>query len=212
MKTLRIHFSKTGEAAYISHLDLQRVMARALRKSGLPVWWSQGFNPHIYLRFALPLPLGQESLCEAVDVKTEDDGLDAAPYLPPLNAALPKGIQASRIAPPLHGAEDIAYARYRITHPEEDRLRAAAEAYNRAESAPVLRKTKRSEEELDLKQVLPNIEVRDDAARVLLPAGSAAHYSPALLLDALQRTSGIDAAGFDVLREEVLLRGGERFG
>ena len=60
--TVRIRFEKTGEAAYISLLDLQRVFHRILKRSGLPVYYTQGFNPHIYLSFACPLSLGQESL------------------------------------------------------------------------------------------------------------------------------------------------------
>ena len=61
MTTVRLRFTKTGEAAYISLLDLQRVMQRAFKRSGLPVWYTQGFNPHIYMTFAAPLALGQES-------------------------------------------------------------------------------------------------------------------------------------------------------
>ena len=63
MNTIRLKFKKTGLAIYYSQLDLQRVMARGLKMSGLPVWYSQGFNPHIYMTFTLPLSLGHESLC-----------------------------------------------------------------------------------------------------------------------------------------------------
>ena len=64
MITVRIRFEKTGEAAYISLLDLQRVFHRILKRSGLPVYYTQGFNPHIYLSFACPLSLGPT--CRAV--------------------------------------------------------------------------------------------------------------------------------------------------
>ena len=53
MITVRIRFEKTGEAAYISLLDLQRVFHRILKRSGLPVYYTQGFNPHIYLSLSL---------------------------------------------------------------------------------------------------------------------------------------------------------------
>ena len=69
MITVRIRFRKVGEAAYISLLDLQRVFHRILKRSGLPVYYTQGFNPHIYLSFACPLSLGQESICECCEVK-----------------------------------------------------------------------------------------------------------------------------------------------
>ena len=52
MTTVRIFFEKCGEAAYISLLDLQRVFHRMLKMSNLPVYYTQGFNPHIYLSFS----------------------------------------------------------------------------------------------------------------------------------------------------------------
>ena len=76
MTTVRIFFEKCGESAYISLLDLQRVFHRMLKMSSLPVYYTQGFNPHIYLSFTCPLSLGQESLCESCEVKTEQDKID----------------------------------------------------------------------------------------------------------------------------------------
>ncbi len=73
MTTVRVWFTKTGEAAYISLLDLQRVMQRALKRARLPVWYTQGFNPHIYMTFAAPLALGQESLVEIGGLQVEAD-------------------------------------------------------------------------------------------------------------------------------------------
>ncbi|MBQ9964192.1 MAG: DUF2344 domain-containing protein, partial [Clostridia bacterium] len=57
---MRITFSKTGSARYISHLDLNRTMTRAVRRAGLPIWYTEGFNRHPYLTFAAPLSLGYE--------------------------------------------------------------------------------------------------------------------------------------------------------
>ena len=61
MTTIRVWFTKTGEASYISLLDLQRVMQRALKRSGLPGWSTLGCNPHSYMTFAAPLSLGQDA-------------------------------------------------------------------------------------------------------------------------------------------------------
>ena len=89
MITVRISFKKRDEASYISLLDLQRVMQRVLKRSGLPVWHTLGFNPHIYMTFACPLSLGQESECECVDVKTEAEAPDFAQWQTALNAIVP---------------------------------------------------------------------------------------------------------------------------
>ena len=98
MITVRISFEKKNEASYISLLDLQRVMQRVLKRSGLPVWHTLGFNPHIYMTFACPLSLGQESECECVDVKTEAEAPDFAQWKTALNAIMPAGIVITRVA------------------------------------------------------------------------------------------------------------------
>ena len=66
--TVRVLFSKTGRARYISHLDLNRAMTRAMRRAEIPLWYTEGFNRHAYLTFAAPLSLGTESVCERMDL------------------------------------------------------------------------------------------------------------------------------------------------
>ena len=135
MITVRISFEKKNEASYISLLDLQRVMQRVLKRSGLPVWHTLGFNPHIYMTFACPLSLGQESECECVDVKTEAEAPDFEQWKAALNAIMPAGIVITHVGPVQMKADLIAYACYRITYPAA--AAAALDAYNALESAPV---------------------------------------------------------------------------
>ena len=94
MKTVRIWFRKIGAAKYISHLDLNRCMARAMRRAAIPAWVTEGFNPHLFLTFALPLSLGQEGLDESMDIKLPDDfPIETLPDR--LNAVLPPMSSAS---------------------------------------------------------------------------------------------------------------------
>ena len=67
----RALFDKTGNARYISHLDLKRVFQRAFKRSGLPLTHTQGFNPRPSVSIALPLSLGVESRCELLDFELE---------------------------------------------------------------------------------------------------------------------------------------------
>lgn len=62
MTTVRIFYKKLDVAKYISHLDMQRCMQRAVKRAKLPVWYTEGFNPHPYITFALPISLGIESI------------------------------------------------------------------------------------------------------------------------------------------------------
>jgi radical SAM-linked protein len=89
-----IEFSKTGRCAYISHLDLARAFLRALRMTGLRPSYSQGFNPHPKMSIALPLSLGQSSVCELIEVETGESqaGADAATATA-LNERLPDGVR-----------------------------------------------------------------------------------------------------------------------
>ncbi|MEG1016744.1 MAG: TIGR03936 family radical SAM-associated protein [Oscillospiraceae bacterium] len=113
MQNLRIHFSKTGDARYISHLDISRCFSRAIRKSGIDVWYTEGFNSRIYMTFALPLSLGVESTCETMDIKVKGDSwaLDAGDRLA---GCLPRGIEVFNCTEAIQKPTDIAYAKYLI--------------------------------------------------------------------------------------------------
>ena len=88
----RILFAKTGRAVFISHLDLMRTMQRAFIRAGVRIRHTEGFNPHPYMNFALPLSLGVESRCELMEFALEGEA--ALADLPTrLNAVLPEGIE-----------------------------------------------------------------------------------------------------------------------
>ena len=207
MITVRVWFSKTGEASYISLLDLQRVFQRALKRSGLPVWYTQGFNPHIYMTFAVPLALGHESVAECVDFKSEAENYDWTAAAPVLSGCLPKGIDVLRIGPAQADTADIAFARYEIRYDENGQADRAARAYEHFASlaeAPVEKKGKRSTRTIDLKQCVEIESARRTregfCLAVLLPAGGELTVSPSLLTSFLETQCGLDGALPRVLR------------
>ncbi|MDR1292598.1 MAG: TIGR03936 family radical SAM-associated protein [Clostridiales Family XIII bacterium] len=117
MRTL-ITFMKTGRAACMSHLDLQRAMLRGLRSAGVRPVYSAGFNPHPKLSLALPLSLGFESLCEYLEVTT------ASPFsasIEELNRALPDGVVVAGVGMVAERSASVAslvrYAEYDIVAP-----------------------------------------------------------------------------------------------
>ena len=73
MADIRVCFSKTGNLKYISHLDLQRAIHRMLIRSGLPIAFTEGFNPHPRLNIALPLSIYQEGERELFDFRVSED-------------------------------------------------------------------------------------------------------------------------------------------
>ena len=88
----RMRFSKTGNAVWISHLDLMRALQRGFRRAGVLLKHSQGFTPHPVLSIALPLSVGVSSDYEIADFEL-DAPTDLAALPARLNAALPKGIE-----------------------------------------------------------------------------------------------------------------------
>ncbi|WP_255111596.1 TIGR03960 family B12-binding radical SAM protein [Synechococcus sp. RedBA-s] len=96
LQRLRFGFSKTGALALLSHLDLARLMERALRRSGLPVSFSGGFHPLPRLQFALALPLGVEASGEWFDLEFAAR-VDPAAALAQLQATLPEGLTLSGV-------------------------------------------------------------------------------------------------------------------
>lgn len=120
--TARIKYSKTGLIRFIGHLDTLRMLSRAVRASGLPINYSQGFNPHPKLSFGPPLPLGFSSECEFFDIELlekEDSGAVEAALKP----RLPKGITVDKIAMlsyrPSALTKIIDHVRYCISLPAE---------------------------------------------------------------------------------------------
>jgi len=89
---IRVTYAKRGELRYTGHLDLQRVWERTLRRSGLPIVFSQGFNPLPRLQLASALPLGIESSCEVMDFWLAEK-MELLHITSQLNAVLPLGLE-----------------------------------------------------------------------------------------------------------------------
>ena len=213
MITVRISFKKRDEASYISLLDLQRVMQRVLKRSGLPVWHTLGFNPHIYMTFACPLSLGQESECECVDVKTEAEAPDFAQWQTALNAIVPTGIEVYRVEPVKMKADAIAYACYRICYPAS--AAPLLEQYNTLDSVPVEKKSKRGVRMVEMKAYVPALTLEPEGENVsfavCLPAAQELNLNPSLLTAALEARFGLSAASASILRTEFLTADKQKF-
>ncbi|MCL2755092.1 MAG: TIGR03936 family radical SAM-associated protein [Oscillospiraceae bacterium] len=171
---VRVFFSKTGNAKYISHLDLYRAFGRALKRSALPLWVTEGFNPHIYTTFALPLALGIEGKQESVDIRlTQEVTFDEVVLR--LNAVMPTGLCILRAAVPVRNANDITKARYFI----ESADITAFDEFFAAESIEIVKKSKTKTQTLDVKP----LSEWDSATRTLtLPAGNELTINPLTVL------------------------------
>jgi len=88
----RIKFTKTGNMIFIGHLDLLKFFQRTIKRAGLPIAYSQGFNPHQLITFAIPLSLGVSSIGEYVDMQFKTE-MDCDEIVSRLNDTMPLGIK-----------------------------------------------------------------------------------------------------------------------
>lgn len=89
----RILFEKTGEAIWISHLDLMRLFQRAFKRAGFSLTHTQGYNPRPSVSIALPLSVGVESVCELLDFDLEGEKVACNEITDRLNRSLVKGVK-----------------------------------------------------------------------------------------------------------------------
>lgn len=111
MREVRLLFSKTDRCKYISHLDINRCMSRALTRAQIPLWYTEGFNPHPYMSFSLPLPLGVESMCESLEIRITGD-ISNSEIKDKLNAVLPTGIRIVDVYDDFRDCSEIAFSDY----------------------------------------------------------------------------------------------------
>lgn len=207
MNNIRIFFSKTGRAVYISHLDLYRLFQRAVKRCKLPVWETQGFNPHVYITFALPLALGTEGVCESLDTRlTEELTFDEVRER--LNAVLPGGIRVLDVAEPVYKNTDIEKSEYEIEISCDE---AKLTEFFAQEKIITEKKTKRGIAEIDLKPVIEIAERREGFIKMLLPSGTETNISPNLVFDAFERFSGSEIDSLKIKRTNVYCKNGEIF-
>ena len=193
MRLVRIWFEKKGMIRYISHLDLMRTVTRAIRRSEIPLWYTEGFNPHPYMTFSLPLSLGMESECESMDIKIEGTVTDGE-ILGKLKAVMPDGIHVTAVTQPVSYPKEIAYGEFTLDFDGDFDREQAKEAINGILSKdeiiiqkPGKRGHKKVMKEIDLKPLIfdPEITDTENGVRlfVRLPAGSKSNINPSLLAD-----------------------------
>ena len=201
-------FSLKDRLRYIGHLDLMRAMQRALRRSGLPVRYSQGFNPHILLSFAAPLSVGMEGLREVMEVPYEGE-LTPGLFLSRLNAALPPLIrcQSARAVDDSHPAPmaQLGAALFDLRPLEHaDELLAALPGRLSQAAMPTLRKSKKCLVETYLLPLIYNAFAKDGAVKALLALSTEGTCKPELFMKALSEKAGfLDTVPFAAVREAL---------
>lgn len=199
MKSVRIWFKKDFECRYISHLDLNRCMLRALHKSKLPVWHTEGFNPHPFATFPLPLSLGFRGINECMDVKLEDDNYSFEEIIIKLNECLPRGIQVFDVTEPVMKAGKIAFAEFSIKlNCQNANTTVIAEKLTKflaLDKIEIEKRSKKGIKTVDIQQGIKSYKIEEKfdfvLLNVILSAGSSDNVNPNLLISVFENYSAL---------------------
>jgi radical SAM-linked protein len=213
MREVRLRFAKQGRLKYISHLDINRAMARAFKRAGIPLWYTEGFNPHPYMSFSLPLSLGVESLCESVDIRLIDE-MDNQNIKNRMNSVLPDDLKIVDVYDDFRDCSEIAFSDYVYKFQFSDNDIALEKIKNVLESEQILalkkgkQGRKRILKETDIKQFIDRygISIRNDVIvlNIRLLAGPEKNLNPSLLFDTIIRLIDMDFEWKSISRISLL--------
>lgn len=223
MRAVRLNFSKTGRAIYISHLDINRMMTRAVRRAKLPMWYTEGFNPHPYLTFALPLSLGQSSDCEYMDIRIEGDITDEE-IMNRLNAVLSEGVKILSVSAPVYDAKEIEKALYfvKLVFKDAETSKGFAErAQTLAEGEELLAEKRGKKGHRKVMKQINLIDFIYDMKfstaenivnlQCVLAAGNTNNLNPTLLVETLEKEIGIEHEMEYIVRRKLITKDNKTF-
>lgn len=214
MQSVRIFFEKVGLAKYISHLDLMRCFSRAIKRADIDIWYTEGYNPHPFMTFSLPLSLGTESFCESVDIRINGE-MPFEELKERLNATLPTGIKITSVSAPLHKADEICFAEFEIAinTANTEAVSSAVQSRINADEILVEKKAKQGK-----KKVLKEVNIKDSIKsfntavlkdkvllNTVLAAGINGNINPSLLIDAVTKDVRDDIESIDIIKKKMLL-------
>ena len=196
---VRIKFSKTGALVYIGHLDVMRYFQKLFRRADIPISYSEGFSPHQILSFSHPLPLGMESEGEYADIELNSEIATNEAINRMKDESVPEiEILSFKQLPDRceNAMASVRAARYTVEFIEQcpfDNLREAISCLMEKESIVVLKTTKKSTKEEDIRPYIYELYINDDnKIEMLISSGSIHNLKPELVMKAMGDIFNID--------------------
>lgn len=225
MPRLQIEFAKEGLARFTSHLELMKTWERAFRRAAVPVSYSEGFNPHPRMSFALPLAVGCEGVRDYLEIMVET-GVDLGSLAEALSRALPEGLRVIAVTPlpddsPALMAQVVG-ANYLIrsflSGPiSAEELNNAIEAFWALPEAVVTKEGKHGPKPQDVRPGVYCLQAELTGSKVelcmALKAGSQGNVRPEDVVKALIRHIGLPlkGEGLQIIRLDLLAKGPRGF-
>ena len=208
---IRMKFKKHGCMKFIGHLDIMRYFQKAIRRADIDIAYSEGFSPHMIMSFAAPLGVGLTSEGEYVDLQVNSCTSSKA-AVDALNRVMVDGMEvvSFKLLPEnvKNAMSSVAAADYFVKWREgyaPENWEEKFNAFLQKEEMLIVKKTKRSEAEVDLKPMLYKTELRDGGIFMQVACGSVNNLKPELVMEAFAKDAGIELAPFalEVCRLEV---------
>ncbi len=208
---IRMKFKKHGCMKFIGHLDIMRYFQKAIRRAEIDIAYSEGFSPHMIMSFAAPLGVGLTSEGEYVDLqvnscKSSKGAVDA------LNSVMVDGMEvvSFKLLPEnvKNAMSSVAAADYFVNWREgyaPENWEEKFIKFLQKDEMLIVKKTKRSEAEVDLKPMLYKAELRDGGIFMQVACGSVNNLKPELVMEAFAKDADLELAPFalEVCRLEV---------
>ena len=213
-----VGFSKTGTICYTSHLDIMRLFNRVIKRAGIKLAYSHGFNPHPKMVFAQPLSLGYTGLNEYIEIETTEDH-EPGYIAEKLSELMPSGLDIKGCERMAEGRKTLAAmtvaAEYMIEIPLAEPVDMSdgeiAELYMSQDRIITLKKQKKKKVpvEIDIKPMIRQLQVSQQDGLIVidtvLDSGSISNLSPELLIKTFTESLGIDTdrSEMDVTRKQI---------
>lgn len=218
MNNYVLKYSKGESVKYISHLDFIRTFGRAVRRSGLQMSYSGGFNPHPILAVAQPLSVGVTSEGEYLRIRFEDD-LSPDDLKNTLNRTLPEGLKilaAARVEGKEMDFAKLDRAKYLVEVELADDTDFSVDAFLANESVIVMKKTKSGEKEADIRSHIFELSVAEKDGRFVtlsmcISTGSQYNLKPDTVIAAMEKYIDTFRAEFFAVHRVSLLAENELY-
>jgi len=220
VRSIRVRFKKQEPMLYISHLDLAKCVSRAIVKSGLPVWYTEGFNPIPHLVFSPPLSVGCGGTNEVLDFKIVTEVSDEEIF-EKLGAAMPDGIELTSVYTQDMKLKTIAWAEcditFRLGDGDVSRAAVGHGAIEGMFNAPVvmLKRSKSGEKEVDISPLVKRTSASLEGSTLRISAVTSAsgenYLNPEYVARAVAEKLGFDSEDtyHVIMRRRLLLADGE---
>ena len=178
-----LRYERDQRVKYVSHLDFVRMFGRALRRAHLPIAFSEGFNPHPLLTFALPLSVGYTSECEILEIVLSES-VPTDEIVERLNSVLPDGVKIISAHVGKSNMKKLDIALYEI-YPQK--TPAGILDFLLKNEILIEKKTKSGIKETDIRPDIKDIKVSLEKIEMILSAGSRAHLKPEVVIAAMNK-------------------------